>query len=136
VTIEPARQQDGVHEPEQTAERTDVHDAVDRAERHADVVDDVEPEHPAASVESERATAFKRSSRRTLVLAGVAFVVAAPYYQRNVAAYGTPFQLSRDFELVSRIESRQGPGQRTFVDYLRVSPQLFANPGELRWLKG
>ena len=69
---------------------------------------------------------------RAALIAGVALVVSAPYYQRNVAVFGTPFQLSRDFPLVSRVEGKQRPGRRAPADYLRVPTGLFVDPAHRR----
>jgi len=69
-----------------------------------------------------------RAALRAVVITGVAFVLAAPYYQRNVRAYGEPFQLSRDYPLVARVEQKQRPGQRSLADYVRVPTGLFTNP--------
>jgi tetratricopeptide (TPR) repeat protein len=71
---------------------------------------------------------FSRAALRAGVIAGVALVVAAPYYQRNIAVFGTPFQLSRDYPLVSRVEARQRPGTREASDYLRFPLGVFTDP--------
>ncbi|MGH0031300.1 MAG: hypothetical protein ACQGVC_16000 [Myxococcota bacterium] len=65
---------------------------------------------------------------RALLVVGVALLVAAPYYARNVAAFGSPFQLSRDYPLVSRVEGKQQPGARGVSDYLRFPPAVFRDP--------
>lgn len=71
---------------------------------------------------------FPRAVLRASVIAGVALVVALPYYQRNLATFGTPFQLSRDYPLVARVEGKQQPGSRSLADFLRLPPRLFLDP--------
>jgi tetratricopeptide (TPR) repeat protein len=73
-------------------------------------------------------TGVRRAALRAAVVAGTALAVAAPYYQRNVAAFGTPFQLSRDFPLVAQVEAEQTPGVRRIADYLRFPAEVFSDP--------
>jgi tetratricopeptide (TPR) repeat protein len=68
---------------------------------------------------------------RALVVAGTGLALAAPYYARNLAAFGNPFQLSREFPLVAGVEREQPPGRRGLLDYLRFPPALFADPNPL-----
>jgi arylsulfatase A-like enzyme len=72
--------------------------------------------------------AWRRVALRGLVLAGVAVVVASPYYARNVREFGTPFKMSRDNPIVANFERRQPPGSRSWRDLVTVSPRLFADP--------
>jgi len=65
---------------------------------------------------------------RAAVLFGLALALAGPYYARNVSTFGTPFQLSRDFPLVARVESAQPPGERTWRDFVRLPVGLFRDP--------
>jgi tetratricopeptide (TPR) repeat protein len=69
-----------------------------------------------------------RSAGRAALIAGVALALSAPYYARNVATFGTPFQLSRDYPLVAQIERGQPPGVRVWRDYVSVPLALFSNP--------
>ncbi|MFQ5416264.1 MAG: glycosyltransferase family 39 protein [Myxococcota bacterium] len=73
-----------------------------------------------------------RSWRRTLlragVLCGTAVALASPYYARNIAEFGTPFQLSRDYPLVAAVERAQPPGVRRLSDYVRLSRKMFEDP--------
>ena len=69
-----------------------------------------------------------RRAQRAAVIAGIALLVAAPYYARNIGTFGSPFELSRDYPLVSRVESKQKPGKRGLGDYLRFPLAVFSNP--------
>jgi tetratricopeptide (TPR) repeat protein len=81
----------------------------------------------AARVAIERG-GVRRAAARAGVIAGVALAVAGPYYQRNLAAFGTPFKLSRDFPLVAQVEAEQTPGVRRPADYLRLPLAVFTDP--------
>ncbi len=75
----------------------------------------------------------RRSSlRRALLVGGVALLLAAPYYARNLAEFGTPLRLSRNDPLVAQVESRQPTGERGWSDYLSFPPSLFldSSPGK------
>ncbi len=74
----------------------------------------------------------RASLRRALLVGGVALLLAAPYYARNVAAFGTPLRLSRNDPLVVQVESRQPAGERGWSDYLSFPPSLFldSSPGK------
>jgi len=72
--------------------------------------------------------AIRSLLRRALVIAALSLAMAAPYYARNVAAFGTPFQLSRDFPLVAEVERGQPPGSRSWTDYFRWSSRTFSKP--------
>jgi tetratricopeptide (TPR) repeat protein len=73
---------------------------------------------------------LRRSLVRGALIAGIALALAFPYYARNVRAFGTPFQLSRDYPLIAQVEGDQPPGERSLSDYFRISPRMFndANP--------
>lgn len=77
-------------------------------------------------------SAWLRAARRSLWITAVALAVAAPYYARNIEHFGTPFQLSREFALVSAVEQHQPPGERHLGDYFRFSPQMFSDPNPLK----
>ena len=72
-----------------------------------------------------------RSLARAALIAGIALAMASPYYVRNVRAFGTPFQLSRDYPLIAQVEEGQPPGERSLADYLRFPPRLFRDPNPL-----
>ena len=72
--------------------------------------------------------ALGSTAMRGVVIAVVALAIPAPYYARNVATFGTPFQLSRDFELVRQVEIEQRPGLRSWRDYLAFPLRLFTDP--------
>ena len=80
-----------------------------------------------ARLEPERRGALARAA----LVAAVAGAVAAPYYARNVAAFGTPFELSRGYPLVESVERDQPPGSRTLGHYFKLSPKLFTDPNPL-----
>jgi tetratricopeptide (TPR) repeat protein len=72
-----------------------------------------------------------RALARAGVVSGVALLVCAPYYARNLREFGTPFQLSRDFALVTSVERDQPPGRRGPSDYLRFPLAAFSDPNPL-----
>jgi tetratricopeptide (TPR) repeat protein len=72
-----------------------------------------------------------RALARAGVVAGVALLVCAPYYARNLREFGTPFQLSRDFALVTSVERDQPPGRRGLSDYVRFPLAAFSDPNPL-----
>jgi tetratricopeptide (TPR) repeat protein len=61
-----------------------------------------------------------RALARGALLTGVALLIAAPYYARNVRHFGTPFELSRGYPLVAEVERDQRPGARGWLDYVRL----------------
>ncbi len=73
----------------------------------------------------------REAAARAAVVAAVGLAISAPYYARNLAAFGTPFQLSRDFPLVAAVEREQPPGRRSPLDYLRLPPAIFRDPNPL-----
>ena len=70
----------------------------------------------------------RRAAARAAVLVGVAVAISAPYYARNLVAFGNPFELSRGYPLVSQVERDQQPGERSVGDYLTLPLSLFTNP--------
>jgi tetratricopeptide (TPR) repeat protein len=72
--------------------------------------------------------AFASAFRRAVVLAAVVGVLAGPYYARNLARYGTPFRMNRDFALTAEVEEGQGPGFRSWRDLVAMSPRLLSDP--------
>jgi hypothetical protein len=81
-----------------------------------------------AALAEQRGPALRRAAARAAVVAGAALILATPYYARNIAAFGNPFEMSRNHPLVARVESDQPPGARSWRDYVQVSPQLFDDP--------
>jgi len=69
-----------------------------------------------------------RALARGALLSGVALLIAAPYYARNVSRFGTPFELSRSYPLVAEVERDQKPGARSWLDYVRVPAGLLTDP--------
>jgi tetratricopeptide (TPR) repeat protein len=79
----------------------------------------------------DRRGELRRSLARGALIAGIALVIAFPYYARNIRAFGTPFQLSRDYPLIAQVEDGQPPGQRALSDYFRITPRMFSEPNPL-----
>ena len=77
------------------------------------------------------ASALPRALARAALIAGVAVAVASPYYARNLQTFGTPFQKSNDFSLVADVERHQPPGERSWRDFVQLSPRLFSQPDPL-----
>jgi hypothetical protein len=75
--------------------------------------------------------ALGRASLRGVVIASLALLLAAPYYARNVIAFGTPFELSRGYPLVADVERGQPPGSRSWRDFVAFSPRVFSDPNPL-----
>jgi tetratricopeptide (TPR) repeat protein len=65
---------------------------------------------------------------RLVVVVAVAAMLAAPYYLRNQMEFGTPFAMSRDHALVAQVEAAQAPGERSWRDFVNVSPRLLVDP--------
>ena len=72
--------------------------------------------------------ALPRIVLRGVLVAGIAVVVASPYYIRNLSEFGTPLKMSRDNPHVARLESLQGPGSRTWVDFVALPAKLLLDP--------
>ncbi len=72
-----------------------------------------------------------RCARRGAIVAGIALALSAPYYARNVAAFGNPFELSRGYPLVAAVERDQPPGRRELLDYVRFPLRAFTDPNPL-----
>lgn len=64
--------------------------------------------------------------RAAAILVPLLFV-AGPWYARNVAEFGTPFETSAETNDVARIQAEQFPGERGVLDFVRISPKLFEN---------
>jgi hypothetical protein len=62
------------------------------------------------------------------VVVACLFAVSGWFYVRNVATYGNPFQMSRDFFATKRIESTIPTGQRTLSSYLTFDTAVLSHP--------
>lgn len=71
---------------------------------------------------------FLRGGLRVFVATGAMLLVCGPYYARNIAAYGKPFQLSRDTFMVGYVEGNQPQAKRGWADYLTFDPLIFRRP--------
>jgi hypothetical protein len=68
------------------------------------------------------------STKSLAVTLALCAAISGWYYARNVVVFGNPFQMSRDFFFVQRIENAQAHGDRTLYDYLSFDPSIFAMP--------
>ena len=84
-----------------------------------------------AALEPTPGRALRRAAARGAGIAVLALAIAAPYYARNLAAFGTPFELSRGYPLVAGVERGQPPGSRGWRDFVTFSPRLFSDPNPL-----
>lgn len=84
----------------------------------------------AARADGDRsAVASASPGLRTLVVtSAVMLVVCGAWYARSIAAYGQPFQLSRDAFLVEYVEGNQPQAARGWADYLTFDPWIFRRP--------
>lgn len=77
------------------------------------------------------------AARLLLVTLAVAFAISGWFYIRNIVIFGNPFQMSRDFFFVQRIENYQLQTTRTLHDYFSFDtsifrlPSMFRGPGEV-----
>ena len=76
-------------------------------------------------------SALRRCALRAAAIAGVALAICSPYYARNIATFGNPFQKSSDFPAVHEAEAVQPPGARSWQDHVSVSPRMFLAPDPL-----
>lgn len=72
-----------------------------------------------------------RAALRAAVIVSIALLLSGPYYVRNVIEFGTPFQLSRDFALVTSVEQDLPPGKRGWRDYVSFPAAAFTDPNPL-----
>jgi len=72
--------------------------------------------------------AWQRAGRRVILVVVACGFVAGPFYARNVAEYGTPFRMNRDYDLTASVEAQQPPGFRTWRDFVNLPPRLFTDP--------
>jgi hypothetical protein len=78
--------------------------------------------------ESSAREAWRRAALRAAAVTAVALALAGPYYARNLAEYGTPFRMSRDYALAGQVEAQQQPGWRSWRDFVSLSPRLLVDP--------
>ena len=55
------------------------------------------------------------------------------FYVRNVVLYGTPIQMSRETEMVQRVEHYQTKGKRSLLEYVLFDPLIITSP---QWPRG
>ncbi len=84
-----------------------------------------------ALLEPARRAALRRAGLRGALIGAVALLLAAPYYARNLATFGTPFELSRGYPLVAEVERGQPPGVRRLRDFTTLSARVFSDPNPL-----
>ncbi len=72
-----------------------------------------------------------RAALRAAVIVSIALLLSGPYYLRNIIEFGTPFQLSRDFALVTSVERDQPPGKRGWRDFVSFPAATFSDPNPL-----
>jgi len=71
---------------------------------------------------------------KLLVVVSIAMLsVCGWYYARNIDRYGTPFQMSRDTEMVQRVEHFQTKGKRDLLEYVLFDPLIITSP---QWPRG
>ena len=75
--------------------------------------------------------AWTKAAARAALIVGVVVVMTAPYYQRNLASFGTVFPSNSDFSLVGEVERDQPPGERFVLDYVRFPLAAFSDPNPL-----
>ncbi|MBC8187654.1 MAG: tetratricopeptide repeat protein [Proteobacteria bacterium] len=68
-----------------------------------------------------------------LVVGLVMLSVSSWFYVRNVVRYGNPIQMSRETEMVQRVEHSQTKGKRTLAEYLLFDPLIVTSP---QWPRG
>ncbi len=83
---------------------------------------------PALADDGEAPRRAVANVRALTVAAAVLLVFCGAWYARSIAAYGTPFQLSRDAFLVEYVEGNQPQAARGWADYLTFDPWIFRRP--------
>jgi hypothetical protein len=68
----------------------------------------------------------REAAARFAVITGIGLLLPAPYYARNIAEFGKPFVLSRDYPLVAGVESGQPPGERSWIDFVQLPPAILS----------
>ncbi len=74
---------------------------------------------------------WPKAAARGALIGAVVLLMTAPYYQRNLRAFGTVFPSNSDFPLVGEVERDQPPGERFVLDYVRFPLEAFSDPNPL-----
>lgn len=72
-----------------------------------------------------------RLGLRLALIVGVAALLSGGYYARNAAEFGTPLPMKGHRPVLDAYESRQPPGERTWLDLVSISPRLLIDPAPL-----
>ena len=67
------------------------------------------------------------------IVAVVMCSVCGWFYVRNVVRYDTPFKMSRDNQMVKRVENLQASGKRDLLEYVLFDPLIVTSP---KWPRG
>lgn len=71
---------------------------------------------------------------KVLIVVGVTMLsVCGWFYVNNVVRYGTPIQMSRETEMVQRVEHYQTKGKRNLLEYVLFDPLIITSP---QWPRG
>ncbi|MFP6655011.1 MAG: hypothetical protein VCB25_05240, partial [Myxococcota bacterium] len=71
---------------------------------------------------------------KILLVVGVTMLsICGWFYVHNVVNYGTPIQMSRDTEMVQRVEHYQTKGKRNLLEYVLFDPLIITSP---QWPRG
>jgi tetratricopeptide (TPR) repeat protein len=71
---------------------------------------------------------------KILAIVGIVmFSVCGWFYIRNIVRYDTPFKMSRDTEMVQRVENLQTEGKRDLLEFLLFDPLIITSP---QWPRG
>ncbi len=71
---------------------------------------------------------------KVLLVVGITMLsVCGWFYVRNVVRYGTPIQMSRETEMVQRVEHYQTKGKRSLLEYVLFDPMIITSP---QWPRG
>ncbi len=71
---------------------------------------------------------WRRPIRVLAVALSIAVVISGWFYVRNAVVFRNPFQMSRDFFFVQRIENAQARGARVLGDYFSFDRSIFEIP--------
>ena len=71
---------------------------------------------------------------KVLLVVGVTMLsICGWFYVNNFERYGTPIQMSRETEMVQRVENYQTKGKRNFLEYVLFDPLIITSP---QWPRG
>jgi arylsulfatase A-like enzyme/tetratricopeptide (TPR) repeat protein len=71
---------------------------------------------------------WRAAFTRLVVIGVLTLTIAGWFYARNVAVYGSPFQMSRDYFVTHRIEATIAKGQRGIAAYTTLDSRIFTDP--------